>query len=272
MVDEPPGKRARNACIYTEAGKGRVHVATWVPESGEKVKVYVDELPVARDETMVFEGPGRMEYVPVRRKDQRCCFYVSGNSGSGKSTWIANCLKKLIKMSPNKETWLFSSIRDYDPVYMSKGKPMLKKVDYDTVPLDKIIPNDLITYKNGKSQGCIAVFDDYDGNEAGKTLQPLLVQCMREGRKLGQDIFMVSHNARDFLRTRDVIVQASTFVTFPAQNRIAMIKLAQNYWDMDKDQIKEHMMDLPVRSPFYFLAHNRYPKSIVTSDRVILMR
>ena len=52
MADEPPGKRARNACIYTEAGKGRVHVATWVPESGEKVKVFVDEMPVARDETM----------------------------------------------------------------------------------------------------------------------------------------------------------------------------------------------------------------------------
>jgi len=140
------------------------------------------------------------------------------------------------------------------------------------VPLGSLKPTDLVTREDGKSKGCIAVFDDYDGNAAGKELQPLLVQCLREGRKLGQDIFMVSHNARDFLRTRDAICQASTFVTFPAQNRIAMLNLAKAYWDMDKEQIKEHMTDLPINSPFYYLAHNRYPKTIVTSDRVISMR
>lgn len=255
--------------MYTEDGEGRVHVATWIPEDGEPTHVYVDENPVSKDSTMVFKGAGCMEYVPVRRKNQRCCYYVSGNSGSGKSTWIAKCLKKLIKKSPGKETWLFSSIQDYDPVYMTNGQRMLHKVDYDKVPLHTLKPTDLVTKKGGRSKGCIAVFDDYDGNDAGKTLQPLLVQCLREGRKLGQDIFMVSHNARDFLRTRDAICQATTFVTFPAQNRIAMLNLARAYWDMDKEQIKEHMTDLPINSPFYFLAHNRYPKSIVTSDRVI---
>jgi len=260
--------------MWTEAGDGRVHVATWVPDDPavSPTKVYVSDNPVLKDETMVFNGAGQMEYVPIRRKNQRCCYYVSGNSGSGKSTWIANCLRKLIKMSPSKETWLFSSIQDYDPVYMSGGRPMLKKVDYDRVPLGSLKPTDLVTREDGKSKGCIAVFDDYDGNAAGKELQPLLVQCLREGRKLGQDIFMVSHNARDFLRTRDAICQATTFVTFPAQNRIAMLNLAKAYWDMDKEQIKKHMYDLPVTSPFYFLAHNRYPKTIVTSDRVISMR
>ena len=257
--------------MWTEDGPDRVHVATWVPERGEKVKVYVSEYPVHEDSTMIFKD-GHMEYEPVRRKNQRCCYYVSGNSGSGKSTWISNCLKKLIRKSPKKETWLFSSIEDYDPVYMRAGKPMLHKVDYDKVPLGQLKPTDLITKKDGKSQGCIAVFDDYDGNDAGKELQPLLVQCLREGRKLGQDIFMVSHNARDFLRTRDAICQATTFVTFPAQNRIAMLNLAGAYWDMDKTQIKEHMHELPINSPFYFLAHNRYPKTIVTSDRVISLR
>ena len=138
--------------------------------------------------------------------------------------------------------------------------------------LASLTPLDLGTKVDGRSQGCIAVFDDYDGNAAGKELQPLLIQCLKEGRKLGQDIFMVSHNARDFLRTRDAICQASTFVCFPAQNRIAMLRLAEHYWDMDKKQIKEHMTELPINSPFYFLAHNRYPKTIVTSDRVISMR
>lgn len=257
--------------MYTEDGPGRVHVATWVPNNGKRVKVYVSENPVMEDSTMIFKD-GHMEYEPIRRKNQRCCFYVSGSSGSGKSTWIAKTLKRLIAKSPKKETWLFSSIEDYDPVYMNRGKRMLHKVDYDKVPLHQLKPTDLITKEDGKSQGCIAVFDDYDGNEAGKTLQPLLIQCLREGRKLGQDIFMVSHNARDFMRTRDVITQASTFVTFPAQNRIAMMNLANAYWDMDKDQIRTHMQDLPINSPFYFLAHNRYPKSIVTSDRVISLR
>ena len=259
--------------MYTEPGEGRVHVATWKPEEGDPVRVYVDENPVLKDETMVFDGNGQMEYIPIRRKNQRCCFYVSGNSGSGKSTWIANCLKKLIRMSPNKERWLFSSIVDYDPVYLDRGgNPMLTKVDYANVPLASLTPLDLVTKVDGRSQGCIAVFDDYDGNAAGKELQPLLIQCLKEGRKLGQDIFMVSHNARDFLRTRDAICQASTFVCFPAQNRIAMLRLAEHYWDMDKKQIKEHMTELPINSPFYFLAHNRYPKTIVTSDRVISMR
>lgn len=258
--------------MYTEPGHGRIQVALWRPAQGNPVPVYVDENPVTEDKTMVFNEPGEMEYVPVRRKNQRCCYYVSGNSGSGKSTWISRCLKRLIRMSPDKETWLFSSIEDYDPVYKEGDKELLKKVDYDLVPLSSLRPTDLITKEDGKSKGCIAVFDDYDGNEAGKTLQPLLVQCLREGRKLGQDIFMVSHNARDFLRTRDAICQATTFVTFPAQNRIAMLNLAKAYWDMDRDQIRRHMEDLPVRSPFYFLAHNRYPKTIVTSDRVISLR
>ena len=122
--------------MYTEPGEGRVHVATWKPYDGDPVRVYVDENPVSKDETMVFDGKGQMEYVPIRRKNQRCCFYVSGNSGSGKSTWIANCLKKLMRMSPNKERWLFSSIVDYDPVYMDRsGNQILKKVDYSSVPL-----------------------------------------------------------------------------------------------------------------------------------------
>lgn len=258
--------------MFTEDGPDRVHVATWVPEDGDRVEIYVSENPVLEDKTMRFEGKGKMEYIPVRRKNQRCCYYVSGNSGSGKSTWIAECLKKLIRKSPEKETWLFSSIEDYDPVYMRNGEPMLHKVKYDKGFLHKIRPTDLVTKVNGKSKGCIAVFDDYDGNEAGKQLQPLLVQCLREGRKLGQDIFMVSHNARDFLRTRDAICQATTFVTFPAQNRIAMLNLAGAYWDMDKEQIKKHMSELHITTPFYFLAHNRYPKTIVTSDRVISLR
>ena len=245
-------------------------MATWVPKAGKKVKVYVDQFTDS-DKVMTFNpSEGRMEYVPIVDKDQRCCFYVTGASGSGKSTWISNCLKKLIKIHKDKETWLFSSIKDYDPAYMNKDEKMLKKVDYDTVPLDQLTPNDLITYKNGVSQGCIAVFDDYDGNKKGKMLQPLVTQVLKEGRKLHEDVYLVSHQPRDYMRTREIINQATTFVCFPATNKVPMIGLAKAYWDVDAQKI-DHYLDknLPINDRFYFVAHNRFPKTIVTSDRVI---
>lgn len=255
--------------MYTEPGKGRVHVATWIAKGGDKTKVYVDDF-VDHDEVMKFDlAEGRMEYVPVIDKNQRCCFYVTGSSGSGKSTWISDCLKKLIKVHKKKETWLFSSILDYDPVYMDKGERMLKKVDYDKVPLEDIIPNDLITYKDGVSQGCIAVFDDYDGNAKGKKLQPLVNQVLKEGRKLGEDVFLVSHQPRDYMRTREIINQATTFVCFPATNKQAMLGLAKAYWDISDKKINHYLdAELPIQTRFYFVAYNKFPKTVVTSDRI----
>lgn len=252
-------------------GPGKVHVATWRPKEGPPVEVWLSvDVPAQEDKEVVFEGEGRMEYIPIKRKNQRCCYYVTGSSGSGKSTWIANTLKKLMRQHPKKERWLFSSITDYDPVFMQGTKKLLKKVDYDKVDLASLRTDHMVQKdENGKSKGCIAVFDDYDGTEQGKLVQPLLVQCLKEGRKLGIDCFMVSHNARDFHRTRDIITQATTFVTFPAVNRVAMENLAAAYWDMNRGQIKMYIESLRPKTAFYFLAHNRWPKSIVTSDRVI---
>ena len=150
---------------------------------------------------------------------------------------------------------------------------MLKKVDYEAVPLDKLVAEDLVTLNDkGKSNGAIAIFDDYDGTQTGKLLQPLLVQTIQEGRKLCCDVIMVSHNPRDYHRTRTILNQSTDFIMFPAMNRVAMIKLAESYFDLDREQIQKYIKDMHIKHRFYYCVHKRFPKLLITSDRVVQLK
>lgn len=213
---------------------------------GERAIIFKDEL----------------QPIPYRMKGQRSAVYVVGASGSGKSTFIANC----IKTQPKKDVYLFTTATDMDPA-LEKIK-RLKKVNYMKAKenIKYVTVDDL--------KDSICIFDDHDNStdrEINRILQTLVNSILENGRKLKIDMYVVSHNPRDFLRTRTLILECDSFVVFPQTNRVATVRFLKEYFDDDKNFLQK-MKFLNDGGRFTFaMFHKNVPRYMVTKHSVQLL-
>ena len=194
-----------------------------VAECGDK-QIYVDERSEDLD-TDVMYTTEPIQPIPYMLKGQRTAVYVVGASGSGKSTFIANMLATMPK---KKKRYLFSVQEAMDPAFPKS----VKKVKYakELATFLTLSPEEL--------KDSICIFDDHDTStdkDVNKAAAALLHSLLENGRKLNIDLFVVSHNPRDFNRTRTMILECDTFVLFPQTNRTAVTKFLREYFEDDKD-------------------------------------
>ena len=197
--------------FFKEDRKKKIYVTPAVASMPDAQGHFAPIDHTAEKRVMVFKD--ELQPVPFTMKGQRSAVYVVGASGSGKSTFIANAIKA---SGRGKDVYLFTTATDLDPALAKLKK--INKVDYvnDPEALKEIHVDDLAE--------SICIFDDHDNSTnraVNSTMQRLVNAILENGRKLKIDLYVVSHNPRDFLRTRTLILECDSYVVFPQTNRIA---------------------------------------------------
>tara|TARA_R110002072_G_scaffold253850_1_gene412629 strand:+ start:1045 stop:1806 length:762 start_codon:yes stop_codon:yes gene_type:complete len=223
---------------------------------GATTKLYVADGPGPTS----FEASG-LQLVPYTMKGQRVAVYIVGAAGSGKSVWIANAIKAM----PKKQTLLFTTASELDPAF---DKDKVVQIDY------MADPEILNTFNIDDLQDSICIFDDFDNSTNPKInaqMQAIIRTVLENGRKLQIDVFVVSHNPRDYNRTRTLILECSTFVVFPQTNRAATLRFLREYFDDDR-RFLERVKRISDGGRFTWVAlHKSVPRYMVTEKSATLL-
>tara|TARA_R110002072_G_scaffold67816_5_gene165884 strand:+ start:1408 stop:2157 length:750 start_codon:yes stop_codon:yes gene_type:complete len=221
-----------------------------------KTKIYVKDGPGPA----TFDSSG-LQLIPYTLKGQRVAVYIVGAAGSGKSVWIANAIKTL----PKKKTLLFTTASELDPAFDEERVHM---VDYMNDPAA------LNDFYIEALQDTICIFDDFDNStnpQVNTKMQSIIRTVLENGRKLNIDVFVVSHNPRDYNRTRTLILECSTFVVFPQTNRAASLRFLKEYFDDDK-RFLESIKRLSDGGRFTWVAlHKSVPRYMVSEKSARLL-
>ena len=234
---------------------------------GRKIKmrkVYVTDDDSALDESVLtFDSP--VIPIPYKMEGQRSAIYVMGASGSGKSTYIKN---SIVASKPgDRRILLFTTADDLDPVFEDAFENF-KKVNYmkDVDSLYTLTVEDL--------KDCLCIFDDFDCStdvNVNAFMVRLVKSVLENGRKLNISLYCVSHNPRDFIRTRTIILECDTFVCFPQTNRSSVLNFLKIYFDDNKDFL-DMVKNTRDNGRFTFCTlHRNVPRYMITHKSIRLL-
>ena len=173
---------------------------------------------------------GKLQLIPDFKKNR--CYYITGSSGSGKSWFIYNALKKWKeqKGNKNKPIYLFSSLEEDES--LDKLKPLRIKLD-ESLLTDPIEAQDF-------DEGSVAIFDDIDvikNKKIREEVYDIMNQLLQIGRHNKVGVLMTSHNATDGRQTKIALSESAYVVYFPLGG-MRMNYLLTEYLNLSKQDIK----------------------------------
>lgn len=187
------------------------------------------------DDVVFYKPEKELEYIPNCDDEQRMALYISGSSGSGKSTFCAQTIKKLQeKKRFKKMPVLFFSAKniDYGIDKAFNGIKNFIAIDiYDNTFLE-LDPMDV--------KDSICIFDDYDqvkDKEIYEQLVFVIKQLLELGRKNNTHIMIIRHQTMDYAKSRDIIFECDTYVLFPRVNMNTAVKFTKSYFSDNKDDL-----------------------------------
>lgn len=193
---------------------------------------------------------GKLQPLPNREIVEK--IYISGVSGSGKSTFTGNWIKYYKKMFRKDDIYLFSSVEE-DAV-LDKQNPTRIILDDDLLN-EPIEPNEL--------SNSLVIFDDTDiirNKEMRKYLENLKDAILEIGRHYQTRTLITSHLLSNYASTRRILNEATCVVMFPKSNGVYHIKnFLKIYCSMDKKQI-EKFINLPSR---WVAIYRTYPSYVI---------
>ncbi len=208
-------------------------------EIGDDVKQYIyvdenDELegePVVRLE--VTEG-NKFVSIPFIPKDQRSAFFISGVSGSGKSTSGAMTVKlvRSIKEFKKYKTYLITLKKEKDPAF-AKLKNFW--------PLDLTDRDTLAELEDTEFENCIVIFDDWERADRDLLvwifdLQRKLLELSRNRRVIP---IVMTHVTQQGYLTKGIIFECDTYIMYHRNNFNACKRFLLAYLDVTKEMIEE---------------------------------
>jgi len=223
-------------------------------------KIYLasdKEIPQVQNGFLKFEVDEPSKIEPSWNKTlERMIWYISGMSGSGKSYFAGQLLKKYKKLYPKNEIFIFSSVNE------DKSLDSLK---VNRINLEGLLNEDL---QSDDFANSIVIFDDCDcitnKNIKNKVLS-IQNQILEKGRHNNVSCIVTSHVATDGTSTKKILNESVRLVIFPANANGRTLKyLLENYLGFDKHQIK-YMKDLKTRP---LTICKTYPQ-LVISDNMI---
>lgn len=176
-----------------------------------------------------------LHFQPIPDKDsERSIRYVTGASGSGKSYYTRKYLEEYHRAYPKREIYIISSLTD---------DPSLDKLKY--IKRVKIhepgFIHDAITAEDFKDS-CV-VFDDTDclvNKHLKNKIDAILNSVLETGRHFNVEVIYTSHLACNGRDTRRILNECKSVTIFPTGlGGKAMKYLLDNYFGLDKDQIKK---------------------------------
>lgn len=193
-------------------------VATITGGELDKKCLYLCDDDSAGETEIKLEGRSQFQPVPFHAKDQIERLFISGASGSGKSTYLAKWLRQFLKQKGNKEApiYIFSSV-DHDPVLDDDAliSPNIVRV-LDEVDEDEIISEPLGL--NDFEEGSVIIFDD-----SMKITNPkvrVMVFCLMElllevARHKNIQLVVTTHILNNYRATKTIQTEATNVCVFP---------------------------------------------------------
>ena len=175
---------------------------------------------------------GKLQHLPDATKE-RDILYITGASGSGKSTYTANYLREYIKKFKDNPIYLFSALTSDETIDEIK---QLKRVKLDERMITE--PLDVAEF----ADSCV-IFDDVDvigDKKIREAVYCLLNQILEVGRHHHISCIITNHLATNGKDTRRILNEAHTITFFPHSGSARGIKyLLETYCGLDKKDISK---------------------------------
>jgi len=166
------------------------------------------------------------------KETEREIMYITGASGSGKSTYIAKYCKEYRKLFPKNEIYVFSALNEDTSLDVIKPK---------RVKIDQRMIDDPLNVDDFKDT--LTVFDDIDVI-GDKKLREAVYQCLNmlleTGRHTKASVCISNHLPTAGKDTRRVLNEAHSVTYFPQSgNGVSMKRLLVDYLGIDKKTISK---------------------------------
>ncbi len=227
--------------------------------------------PCCKNCSMCYEGSGEDNdelgteieltdgrLIPLPKIDERGVDYISGASGSGKTTQAVSLAKAFTSIFPEKQFYVFSRAD-------IKNDPAFKGLNPIQIKIDESIVDHPIDITKELSNGCMILFDDCNtvqDEKQKKAVDKLMADIMEVGRKLGIWIIITNHlvipNERKVART--IMNEMQSLTVFPKSGSVQQIRYClKNYYGLNNKQI-DRIVSLPSR---WVTIHKNYPMCVV---------
>ena len=161
---------------------------------------------------------------------ERDILYITGASGSGKSTFTRQYIEQYKKKYKNREIYLFSHLKE---------DPSLDSIKPKRIKINSGLYEDPIDVEEFK-ESCI-IFDDCDCIPDKKTKDAVLAimnQVLEVGRHYSITCLITNHLPSDRHNTRRILNEVMYFVYFPASAGGKIKYVLTEYLDVDEQKIK----------------------------------
>jgi len=224
------------------------------------------------------EGQGTMLPIPLPTGSQH--IFVSGQSGCGKSTWVANYANMYQEVYPKNQVYLISFVPE-------DGSAIDGIRDLVRLPLKVIVDGEVNARNLGHS---LVIFDDVDAmperievpetkeeedeekpkkgrkkeadkyapKEIFKRVEELRDQLLTKGRHSGISVIVTSHLACDAIRTKRPINESQAVVIFPKCGTAHQDESILKKYCGFKPKMIEEVKSLPSRWVMYRKVHPGY--------------
>jgi RecA-family ATPase len=194
-----------------------------VEDDEDKVKDYFEEYKCLKGE--------RMQQIPIKQRE-RDVLFISGQSGSGKSTYSRKYIEQYHKMYKKRPVFVFSYFQD---------DPSLDSLKYlKRIPLDEKFVNTELVLEDFRDT--LVLFDDIDcirNKEIRTKLFNILHSLLELARHVNCTVLYLSHLSTKGHETRTILNECGSVTIFPKNmNSRAFKYLLETYFGLDKAQIK----------------------------------
>jgi hypothetical protein len=201
---------------------------------------------------------GKFQQIPDP-ETERQILYITGASGSGKSTYTANYIKQYKKMFPKNEVYCFSALKEDESLDVVKPKRIM---------IDETIWQSPIEV--GEFKDSCVVLDDIDvisDKKQRDAVYSIMNQILETGRHFKITCIITNHLSTAGKDTRRVLNEAHFIVWFPfSGSNVGLKRLLEDYCGLDKKTVK-YIKTL--KSRWACLVKN-YPNVIYTEKNIWL--
>lgn len=202
---------------------------------------------------------GKFQQIP-NPDTEREILYITGASGSGKSTYCCKYIYQYKKLYKDREVYVFSALKDDES---------LDKIEPKRVRID----NTLITHPINVSdfKDSLVVFDDIDvisDKKQREAVYNILNQILEIGRHDNISCLITNHLATAGKDTRRVLNECHAVVYFPFSGSAKQINyLLIEYLGLDKKDISK-IKKLKTR---WCCVYKNYPQIVMTERDIWIL-
>lgn len=231
-------------------------------EGDEDTKKVYKKVKGETEKDVSIELPDDSLFVPIPPIDptKRVCYYVAGQSGSGKSYFARGIAEAYKKLFPEREVYLISKLNEDETLDKMKcGKP--KRLSIQSFIDD---PPSIDEFSN-----CLTIWDDWDTLEKKEfaVVHKLIEDLCIMGRHTNTSMLILSHYLTNYSKTRLILGECQYLVLYPlATSQKALSYVCQHYGNMDKEDI----INLKKRGRWVCI-HKNYPAYVISAHEANML-